>query len=146
MVEGFDLFAEIKNDRLFEELKNKDGDIETIEEALGMTLEEAKQLHKDQLDMHKKYPDASEYDCWSEGEWDKPEFEERCPFCHKEMCLAIQEGGPWDLFGLGTLGGDAIGQGRHHSSYDYEGYSCGYYQIYYKCPKCGKVFYIEYES
>lgn len=142
MEDGFDFLKELKESRQWDILENNR---EEIESYLGMTLEDAKKLHESQLNMNKKYPDAEEYDCWTNDVWGQANFEERCPYCHEEMCLVIDEGGPWDEFGLGTLGGDAIGQGISISHMDYEGDCTGYYTIYYKCPKCGKVFYIEFE-
>mgnify|MGYP003293342880 CR=1 FL=1 len=142
MEDGFDFLKELMESRQWDILENNR---EEIESYLGMTLEDAKQLHRSQLNIVKKYPDAEEYDCWTNDMWDQHDFEERCPYCQAEMHLGIESGGPWDEFGLGTLGGDAIGQGKCSSHMDYEGDCSGYYTIYYKCPKCGKVFYIKYE-
>ena len=103
-----------------------------------------KELHKRQNDMKSKYPEAKMF-----SEMDFNIEDERCPFCNEKMHLAIEDGGPWsdidENTGYSHLEEDAIGKGNNTIHRDYEGGYTGYYEIYYRCPHCGKVFYITFE-
>lgn len=91
-----------------------------------------------------KYPEAKRF---SEMDFD-PE-NERCPFCKGKMNLAIEDGGPYgdpvNGFTPAPLLKDAIGRGANKVRPTFEGEYDGYYEIYYKCPHCGEIFYVTFD-
>lgn len=99
--------------------------------------EELKKLKEEQHNMHKKYPDAEEFS------YDNKDIEQgRCPYCHKDMEFDIS-GDLWD-YETGLVEYPAIGIGRSYRSIDYyDGYDESTVDMYFKCPHCGKIFYVE---
>lgn len=99
--------------------------------------EEFVKLREEQLNLHKKYPDAEEFS------YDDKDIEQgHCPYCHKDMEFDITSD-LWD-YETGLVEYPAIGIGRSHHSYDYyNGYNEGSVDMYFKCPHCGKIFYLE---
>lgn len=111
--------------------------LETRHEPPVPMPEELIKLREEQHNLHKKYPDAEEFS------YDDKDIEKgHCPYCHKDMEFDIT-GDLWD-YETGLVEYPAIGTGRSYRSYDYyNGYNEGSVDMYFKCPHCCKIFYVE---
>ena len=99
--------------------------------------DDLKKRREEQRHMHKKFPEAEEfsYD-------DKDIKQGHCPYCHEDMEFDIT-GDLWD-YETGLVDYPAIGIGRSYGSYDYyNGYDDASVDMYFKCPHCDKIFYVE---
>lgn len=111
--------------------------IEKVYNNKNMSDDNIVELRKQQHGLNKKYPDAEEFF------YDDMDIEQgHCPYCHKDMEFDIS-GDLWD-YETGLVEYPAIGIGRSYQSIDYwHGYNDNTVDMYFQCPHCGKIFYVE---